>query len=210
MAELVNTAEIIERLETEYPDSRISLHYSNPFELLVATILSAQCTDEMVNKVTSNLFKKYPYISDYATADLNTFEQDIKSTGFYRNKASNIIGTARLILEKHNGKVPQTMAEMISLPGVARKTANIVLYNAYSVKEGIAVDTHVKRLSKLLGLTLNTDPQKIEKDLMLKIPRDRWGSFPYLLIEHGRTVCKARKSEHEKCILNDICPSVSI
>jgi len=209
MARAVTAAEVIKKLEKEYPNARIALRYDNPFELLVATILSAQCTDEMVNRVTAALFKKYTDISDYAAADLEIFEQDIRSTGFYHNKAKNIISTAKLILEKYDGSVPQTMAELVTLPGVARKTANIVLYNAYGKMQGIAVDTHVRRLSKLLGLTQNTDPEKIEKDLMPKIPRDRWGSFPYLLIEHGRAVCKARKPQHEKCVLNDICPSAA-
>ncbi len=210
MTESDNIAEIIKRLEKEYPDARIALLYSNPFELLVATILSAQCTDEVVNRVTPGLFNKYQDVKDYATADVNTFEQDIKPIGFYRNKAKNIVNSARLVLEKYNGSVPRTMDELLTLPGVARKTANIVLYNTYGIKEGIAVDTHVKRLSKLLGLTSNTDPQKIEKELMPQVPGDRWGSFPYLLIEHGRAVCKARKPQHEKCVLNDICPSASL
>ncbi|MFC1865740.1 endonuclease III [Chloroflexota bacterium] len=201
------TAEIIKRLEEEYPDARIALHYSNPFELLVATILSAQCTDEIVNKVTSALFTKYRSIDSYASADLGMLEQDIRSTGFYHNKAKNILNTARLVLEKYDGRVPQTMVELVSLPGVAHKTANIVLYNAYGKTEGIAVDTHVKRLSKLLGITQNTDPQKIEKDLMQKVPGAKWGGFSYLLIEHGRAICKARKPQHRKCVLNDICPS---
>ncbi len=201
---------VIKRLEKEYPDAEIALRYTNPFELLVATILSAQCTDVMVNRVTTPLFKKYTSIRDYAAADPETFGQDIRSTGFYHNKAKNIINTAAIILEKYGGGVPQTMAELLILPGVARKTANIVLYNAFDITEGIAVDTHVKRLSKLLGLTQNTDPQKVEKDLMPQIPKAKWGSFPYLLIEHGRAVCKARKPQHEKCVLQDICPSASI
>jgi len=202
--------EIIKRLEKEYPDASIALRYSNPFELLVATILSAQCTDDMVNRVTAALFTKYPTIKDYAVANPETFEQDIRSTGFYHNKARNIIKTAGIILQKYGGNVPQTMIELVTLPGVARKTANIVLYNAYGIIEGIAVDTHVKRLSRLLGLTQNDNPEKIEKDLMPKVPRAKWGSFPYLLIEHGRTVCKARKPGHGKCVLNDICPSATM
>ncbi len=207
MARTVKTAEVIRRLEAEYPDARIALNYSNPLELLVATILSAQCTDEMVNRVTSTLFPRYPTTDDYAAANLERFEQEIRPTGFYRNKAKNIINTAKTIIANFGGSVPQTMAELITLPGVARKTANIVLYNAYGVIEGIAVDTHVKRVSRRLGLTQNTDPDKIEKDLMKKVPRAKWGSFPYLLIEHGRAVCTARKSKYEICILNDICPS---
>jgi endonuclease-3 len=207
MAKPVGTMKIIRRLEEEYPDARIALNYSNPLELLIATILSAQCTDEMVNSVTSNLFPKYPTTDDYANANLERFEQEIRPTGFYRNKAKNIIDAAKTIVANFGGSVPQTMAELIILPGVARKTANIVLYNAYGVIEGIAVDTHVRRVSRRLGLTQNTDPDKIEKDLMIKVPRARWGKFPYLLIEHGRAVCTARKPKYEICILNDICPS---
>ncbi|MCK5577259.1 MAG: endonuclease III [Dehalococcoidales bacterium] len=206
MVRSARTARIIRRLEEEYPDARIALNYSNPLELLVATILSAQCTDEMVNKVTSSLFPKYPTTDDYAGANLERFEQEIRPTGFYRNKAKNIVNAAGLILDNFGGSVPETMAELITLPGVARKTANIVLYNAYNIITGIAVDTHVKRVSRRLGLTENTDPDKIEKDLMQQVPKTKWGAFPYLLIEHGRAVCTARKPKYEICILNDICP----
>lgn len=199
-------AEVIRRLEAEYPDARIALNYSNPLELLVATVLSAQCTDEMVNKVTSNLFPRYPTTDDYASANLEKFEQEIRPTGFYRNKARNIIATAKFIVSHFAGSVPQTMAELTTLPGVARKTANIVLYNAYGVIEGIAVDTHVRRVSRRLGLTQESDPDKIEKDLMKQVPKAKWGTFPYLLIEHGRAVCTAKKPKYEICILNDICP----
>ncbi len=197
----------IRRLETEYPDSRIALVFSNPLELLVATILSAQCTDEMVNKVTASLFAKYRNTGDYANASLEQFEQEIRSTGFYRNKARHIIAAAKSMAANFGGNVPRTMVELTTLPGAARKTANIVLYNAYGVIEGIAVDTHVRRVSRRLGLTRQKDPDKIEKDLMEQIPRDRWGSFPYLLIEHGRAVCTARKAKCHVCLLNDICPS---
>ena len=207
MAGTAKTAEVIKRLETEYPDAKIALNYSNPLELLIATILSAQCTDEMVNRVTSTLFPMYPTTDDYAAANMERFEQEIRPTGFYRNKARNIINAAKMLVADFGGSVPQTMAELVTLPGVARKTANIVLYNAYSIIAGIAVDTHVKRLSRRLGLTQNTDPDKIEKDLMKKVPRAKWGSFPYLLIEHGRAVCTARNPKYEVCILNDICPS---
>ena len=203
----VEAAEVIRRLEAEYPDAKIALNYSNPLELLVATMLSAQCTDETVNKVTSSLFTKYRTAEDYASANLERFEQEIRPAGFYRNKARNIIATARSIVARFGGNVPRTMAELITLPGVARKTANIVLYNAYSVIEGIAVDTHVRRVSRRLGLTQESDPDKIEKDLMQQVPKAKWGSFPYLLIEHGRAVCTAKKSKCEICILNDICPS---
>ncbi len=199
--------EIINRLVEEYPKARIALIYSNPVELLVATILSAQCKDEIVNRITSRLFLKYKTLDDYAQAILELFEQEIRAVGFYHNKAKNIINAAQKIKVDYNGKVPKTMAEMITLPGVARKTANIVLYNAYGVIAGIAVDTHVKRLSRRLHLTDYTDPNKIEKDLMKQVPKSMWGKFPYLLIEHGRKVCIARQSKCRICILNDLCPS---
>jgi endonuclease-3 len=209
MTKPVNTDEIIHRLGKTYPEAKIALKYSNPLELLVATMLSAQCTDETVNKITIPLFKKYTSVKDYSTANIEEFEQDIKSAGFYHNKAKNIIASATMILEKYQGKVPSTMPDLITLPGVARKTANIVLYNAFGITDGIAVDTHVSRLSQRLGLSQNTDPVKIEKDLMQIIPHNIWGSFSYLLIEHGRAVCIARKPKCKICILNDICPSAS-
>lgn len=199
--------EVIRRLEREYPGARIALKFSNPLELLVATVLSAQCTDKTVNKVTASLFKKYHIVADYASAVVEQFEQEIKPTGFYRNKARNIISAARLMVANFGAQVPRTMAELITLPGVARKTANIVLYNGYGVVEGIAVDTHVRRLSGRLGLSQSSDPQKIEKDLMKQVTKAKWGNFPYLLIEHGRNVCQARKPRCEVCLLNSICPS---
>lgn len=205
MSKPVDASEVIRRLEEEYPDAKIALNYSNPLELLVATVLSAQCTDEMVNKVTSSLFTKYHSAEDYANAKLERFEQEIESTGFYRSKARHIIEAAKLIVANFDESVPKTMAELMTLPGVARKTANIVLYNAFGVIEGIAVDTHVRRVSRCLGLTQSSDPVKIEKDLMNKIPKAEWGSFPYLLIEHGRAVCIARKPRCEVCLLSDIC-----
>jgi endonuclease-3 len=205
-----NSDEIIRRLAKAYPDAKIALKFSNPMELLVATMLSAQCTDEVVNKITVPLFKKYPDVKDYASANIEEFEQDIRSAGFYHNKAKNIIASAQLIIEKYRGNVPSNMADLIALPGVARKTANIVLYNAFGIIDGIAVDTHVSRLSQRLGLSKNTDPVKIEKDLMQIIPHKIWGSFSYLLIEHGRAVCIARKPKCKDCILNDICPSASL
>jgi len=206
-AKPAEATEVTRRLEKEYPGARIALKFSNPLELLVATVLSAQCTDEMVNKVTASLFTNYRTAEDYANASFEQFEQEIKSTGFYRNKARNIINTAKLIVGNFNGQVPKTMAELITLPGVARKTANIVLYNAYNIIEGIAVDTHVRRLSRCLGLTQNSDPGKIEKDLMMQIPKAKWGSFPYFLIDHGRAICIAKKPRCDVCLLNDICPS---
>lgn len=198
---------IIELLEKEYPKAKTALHYSNPLEILVATILSAQCTDKRVNIVTPLLFKKYKTAKDYANADLAELEQDIRSTGFYRNKAKNIKNAGRMIVERFDSQVPQTMEEILELPGVARKTANIVLTNAYGVIVGIAVDTHVRRLSKRLGLTENTNPDKIEKDLMQIVPKSHWKSITNLLISHGRAICDARKPKCGICCLNKICPS---
>jgi len=203
-------SEIIKRLNREYPHAKIALKFSNPLEILVATILSAQCTDERVNKVTETLFKKYRTARDYAGANLKKFEQEIRSTGFYHNKAKNIINAAKIILEKFGGKVPDTMEGLMSLPGVARKTANIVLGNAYGKVEGIAVDTHVRRLSQRLGLSKSDDPVKIEQDLMEIVPGDEWFRISYVLIDHGRKICDARKPLCDKCILNDICPKIGV
>jgi endonuclease-3 len=198
---------IIELLEKEHPDAKVALHYSNPLELLVATMLSAQTTDERVNRVTETLFKKYKKPEDYAKAELKELEQDIRSTGFYRNKAKNLKNSAILLVEKFNSKVPKTMEHMIKLPGVARKTANIVLSNAYNVVAGIAVDTHVRRLAKRLGLSKSNDPDKIETDLMNLVPKEKWMRITDLLIFHGRRVCKAKKPNCIQCVLNKICPS---
>lgn len=198
---------IIELLEKEHPDAKIALHYTNPLELLVATILSAQCTDERVNIVTQTLFKKYTKAEDYAKANLEELEQDIKSTGFYRNKARNIKKCCQILVANYNSQVPKTMEEMLELPGVARKTANIVLSNAYGVISGIAVDTHVRRVAKRLGLTDSEDPNKIEQDLMKTVPKNRWMRFTDLLIFHGRRICVARKPRCENCVLNRVCPS---
>jgi endonuclease-3 len=197
----------IELLEWEYPDAKTALKYSNPLELLVATILSAQCTDKRVNAVTKNLFKKYKTPEDYAEADLSELEEDVRPTGFFRNKARNIQRSCRLLVEKFNSQVPKTMDEIIELPGVARKTANIVLSNAYGVIEGVAVDTHVRRLSQRLGFTENKSPDNIEKDLMEIVPRAQWERITDLLIIHGRKVCVARKPKCSICVLNEICPS---
>jgi len=199
--------EIIKLLKKEYPEVKIALEFKNPLELLVATMLSAQCTDERVNIVTKDLFKKYKTAEDYVNADLKELERDIKSTGFYKNKAKNIKNTCRILIEKYNSKVPRSMEEMLSLPGVARKTANIVLSNAYGIVEGIAVDTHVRRLSFLLGLTKEKDPVKIERDLMEIVPKKHWIDFPLMLILHGRKICIARRPRCEECILNRLCPS---
>jgi endonuclease-3 len=205
--------EIIARLRTQYPGAKIALNYSNEWELLVAVILSAQCTDKKVNEVTANLFKKYRTIEDYASADPLEFEADIRPTGFFRNKAKHIIGAAQKILAEYDSKVPASMAELLTLPGVARKTANIVLGNAYpqayatDPDAGIAVDTHVSRLSQRLGLAHATDPEKIEQELMELVPRADWFQFTYLLIEHGRAVCTAKNPQCQDCVLADLCPS---
>jgi len=199
--------EIIELLEKEFPDARIALHYSNTLELLVATILSAQCTDERVNLVTKTLFKKYRNAEDYAEADLKELERDIRPTGFYRNKAKNIRNAGKMLVERFHSQIPKTMDEMLELPGVARKTANIVLQNAYGVVEGIAVDTHVRRTSQRLGLTENADPAKIEQDLMRIVPKNKWIRITDLLIFLGRNVCVAKKPKCEICVLNKLCPS---
>jgi len=238
---------ILKLLKKNYPHAQIILKYGNFWELLVAVILSAQCTDVMVNKVTERLFRKYPTLTDYVNADSKEFEQDIKSTGFYHNKAKNILVAARLIQEKFNGKIPMTMEEMVTIPGVARKTANVVLGNAYGIVEGIAVDTHVLRLSQRLQLVdLDTiggkktvyfqkgnapqpplkirggeggvnsqfvdfkkdaDPVKIEKQLMAVVPKADWFNLTYLLIDHGRAICRAQNPDCNHCILKTICPS---
>jgi endonuclease-3 len=198
---------VIELLEREHSDAKIALRYTNPLELLVATILSAQCTDERINMVTKALFKKYTKAEDYANADLKELEQDIKSTGFYRNKAKNIKKTSQILVEKYHSKVPKTMEELLELPGVARKTANIVLTNAFGVVEGVAVDTHVRRLAQRLGLSGNDDPDKIEKDLMRIVPKDKWMRITDLLIFHGRRVCTAKRPNCAVCVLNKFCPS---
>lgn len=198
---------IIRLLERKFTDAKIALGHADPLELLVATILSAQCTDERVNIVTETLFKKYRRAEDYAGADLKELEQDIRSTGFYHNKAKNIRNCCKLLIEKHGGKVPKTMEELLELPGVARKTANIVLQNAFGVVEGIAVDTHVRRVSQRLGLTENKNPDKIERDLMEIVPKDRWVRISDLFIFLGRYVCEARKPKCDACTLNELCPS---
>lgn len=201
---------IISRLKKEYPEPKTALNFRAPFELLVATILSAQTTDAHVNRVTESLFKKYKSVKDYADASPEIFQKDISSINFYKTKAKNIQGSAKMILERFNSRVPRTMDELMSLPGVARKTANIILSNAYGINEGIAVDTHVKRLAYRLGLTKNEDPAKIEKDLMAMTPKEEWGNLSHLLIFHGRKICQAKKPNHKECVLKDICPSRDI
>jgi endonuclease-3 len=199
--------ETLKRLEKVHSDAKIALNYSNPLELLIATMLSAQCTDKRVNMVTKDLFKKYHAAKDYANTDLKTLEEEIKSTGFYHNKARNIKKCCQMLVEKFRGQVPKTMDELLQLPGVARKTANIVLANSYGVIEGIAIDTHVRRVSKRLGLTENEDPDKIEKDLMQIVPKKSWARITDLLIFHGRRVCIAKHPDCAGCVLNDFCSS---
>jgi endonuclease III len=200
-------SEVITRLKREYPDARTELNWENPLELLVATMLSAQTTDVRVNMVTEELFKKYRTAADYAGADPAGLEADIRPTGFYRNKARSLQGMARALLERHGGEVPRTMAELVALPGVGRKTANVVLGNAFGVNEGVVVDTHVRRVSGRLGLTEERDPEKIERDLIRVVPEEERTLFSHLLIFHGRRVCKARKPDCPDCVLNDVCPS---
>lgn len=199
---------IIAALKKLFPRSKIVLNYSNNWELLVAVILSAQCTDKKVNEVTTKLFKKYRTLSDYVKANQREFEQDIRSTGFYRNKAKNILAAAKMVKEKFGGKIPKTMDEILTLPGVARKTANIVLGNAYGIVEGIAVDTHVRRLTKKLGLTNHDDPVKIERDLMEILPKKEWFNFTYRLIDYGRKYCPARPHTHDNCPLTKILRTI--
>jgi endonuclease III len=199
--------EIIKRLRKQYPDSKCSLTFANPFQLLVATILSAQCTDERVNQVTPALFQRYADAESLAEARTEDVEELIKSTGFFRNKTKSLLGMSNAVLEHHGGEVPSTMDELVELPGVGRKTANVLLGNAFRKAAGIAVDTHVTRLSGRLGLSAQTDAEKIEADLMEIIPRKDWTLITHLLIDHGRAICKAPKPKCEECVLNDICPS---
>jgi endonuclease-3 len=199
--------EIVQRLERAYPDAACALEHHTAFELLCATILSAQCTDARVNLVTPILFARYPTPEALARASQSSVEKIIRSTGFFRNKARSLIGMAQAIVANHEGRVPRTMEELRMLPGVGRKTANVVLGNAYGVSDGIAVDTHVARLSQLLGLTQQADPVKIEQDLMSLFPRDKWALLSHLLIFHGRQVCIARRPRCGECVLADICPS---
>lgn len=198
---------IVKRLKKEYPEPGTVLHFSTPMEILVATILSAQTTDAHVNKVTEKLFRKYRTVRDYADAQPGSLKNDIRSINFYITKAKNIQAAARILLERFNAEVPRTMDELVSLPGIARKTANIVLSAAYGIRAGIAVDTHVRRLSNRLGLTAHEDPVKVERDLMDLTPKREWTNLTHLLIFHGRQVCRAKNPDHKACVLSDICPS---
>jgi endonuclease-3 len=199
--------EIIKRLSKAHPDAHVALNFTNPLECLVATILSAQCTDERVNMVTATLFKKYRKPEDYLKVPVEELAADIKPTGFFNQKTKSVRGACERIVTVYGGKVPNTMDDLITLPGVARKTANIVLGNSYGVVEGIAVDTHVRRVGERLGFTSEKDPDKIEQDLMRLIPRKRWFDFTYVIIDHGRGTCVARKPRCEECPVSDLCPS---
>lgn len=223
--------QIVQLLKKTYPDAKIALVYKNPWELLVSVMLSAQCTDKVVNKVTASLFNKYKILGDYTRANLSEFEKDITSTGFYHNKAKNILATAKIIQEKFQGTVPSSMGELVTLPGVARKTANVVLGNAFGIVEGIAVDTHVFRLSQRLRLVSlakiggknevvfikngkgiidykkDADPNKIERELMAVLSKSDWFAITYLLIDHGRAICRAQKPDCMHCVLNTLCPA---
>ena len=199
--------ETLFRLKAEYPEAETELNWTWPLELLVATILSAQCTDVRVNQVTEGLFEKYRTAADYAAVSQEELEQDIRPAGFYRNKAKSIRGMARALEEKHGGEVPRSLRELVELPGVGRKTANVILGNAFGIDEGVVADTHVKRISGRLGFTTETNPEKVERDLMALIPQEDWTLFPHLLIFHGRRVCRARKPLCEECPLADLCPS---
>jgi endonuclease III len=194
-------------LEAVYPSLQVSLDHGTPLELLVATILSAQCTDERVNKVTPALFARYPRAADYAVSETEELEALIRPTGFYRNKAKNIRGMARTVVDRFDGRVPATMDELLELPGVARKTANVVLSNAFDRHEGVVVDTHVKRVARRLGFTSETNPVKVERDLMGLLPREEWRPIPWRLILHGRNRCSARKPDCAGCEVRDDCPS---
>jgi len=202
--------EVLSRLKREYPDARTELDYETPLQLLEATILSAQCTDRRVNMVTPLLFKTYPTAAALADAPPERLEEIIKSTGFFRNKTKSLIGLGKALVERHNGEVPDSMELLVKLPGVGRKTANVVLGNAFHKNVGVVVDTHVARVSHRLGLTRETDPVKIEQDLMPLFPREDWALLSHLLIFHGRRVCEARRPKCEICVLNDICPSSTV
>ena len=202
--------EIIRRLSKAYPDAHVALNFTNPLECLIATILSAQCTDARVNMVTKDLFKKYHTPQDYLDVDEDEFKEDIRSTGFFNQKTASIRGACRRIVEAYAGKVPSAMDDLITLPGVARKTANIVMGNAFGKVEGIAVDTHVRRVSNRLGFSEAQDPEKIELDLMRLIPEKKWFDFSYVIIDHGRAICQAKKPRCADCAVNDLCPASQV
>ncbi len=202
--------QILERLKAQYPDAKYYLNFSNPLELLVAAILSAQARDEAVNAVTAELFQKYKTAEDYATAPLERLENDLRKINFYRNKARAIQAACRALVERHGGRVPDTMEALTKLPGVGRKTANAILANAFDKVEGIVVDTHVARLSRRLGLTAHDDPEGIERDLMALLPKSEWKRLPWLMKAHGRAVCTPRAPKCPRCVLNDLCSKVGV
>ena len=204
------TEEILRRLKEEYPDAKCALNFRNALELAVATILSAQCTDKRVNEVTPALFARYPTAADYAGAELTEIEELIHSTGFFRNKAKSLKGLGQGLVADHEGEIPTDMAALVKLPGIGRKTANVVLGNAFGIDEGIVVDTHVKRLSGRLALTEQTDPNKVEKDLVDLVPHEDWTLWAHLLIDHGRKICNARRPACGDCVLVDLCPSAEL
>jgi endonuclease III len=203
-------AKIAKLLASEYPDARCALYFESPLQLLIATILSAQCTDVRVNMVTPVLFKKYPTAARFAAANRADLERAIQSTGFFRNKAKSIQECCRTLVEEHKGEVPKSLDELVKLPGVGRKTANVVLGTAYDIASGVVVDTHVARLSHRLGLTREKDPIKIERDLMAQLPRKEWIDFAHRLIHHGRRICTARKPRCDECVLNPVCPKIGV
>ena len=209
-ARRARAAEVYERLAAEYPDAECALRFGSPFELAVATVLSAQCTDARVNMVTPALFRRYPDARALAGAEQEELEELIRSTGFFRNKARSLLGMATAVTEDHGGELPRTMRELAALPGVGRKTANVILGNAFGIDEGVAVDTHVKRLSRLLGFTAETNPDKIERDLTDLFPRDRWTMLTHVLIFHGRQVCPARRPRCNECAVSHLCPSSAV
>ena len=209
-ARVSRTREILDRLREEYPESRCALIHSNPLQLLVATILSAQCTDVRVNLVTPALFKRYPKAADYAGAEIGELEEMVRTTGFFRNKARSLKGLAEALVSDHGGKVPDKMPDLCALPGVGRKTANVVLGNAFGIDEGIVVDTHVGRISRRLALTDQKDAVKVETDLTKVVPHSDWTLWSHLLIDHGRKVCKARGPKCDECVLLDLCPSAEL
>jgi len=209
MKKIETAVKALDILQKEYPDARVTLDFKDPLQLLIATILAAQCTDERVNQVTKDLFKKYRQASDYARADLETLEGEIRSTGFFRNKAKSIMGCGQALVEKFNGQVPRTLEELTSLPGVGRKTANIILGNAFG-QQAIAVDTHVKRVTHRLGWAKSDDPDKIEFELMEVIPQNRWTLGCHQIVFHGRRVCMAKKPKCSICPVNKLCPKVGV
>ena len=209
-ARRARAGEILARLRREYPETRLALDFQSPLQLLMATVLAAQCTDQKVNEVTPPLFRRYPTACDFAGADLAELEEMVRQTGFYRNKARALKNLGMTLAAEHGGEVPDSMEALVALPGVGRKTANVVLGNAFGRNEGIAVDTHVQRLSRRLFLTEETDPEKIERDLMAILPREEWTRFALLLQDHGRKVCKARKPECAICPVADLCPSAEV